>query len=74
MLSLKQVGQGGQLDGALLVKRDGEGVDNGNFQLHTDVEVVVDVPVGTDVAHQVHEEAVGHFGAHFDGRVGVRCH
>lgn len=64
---LEYVRQCRQLERALLVEGDGEGVNNWKFELHAHIEIVVNVPVCSNVAHQVDKEAVGDLGSHCDG-------
>jgi len=63
-MELEDVGEGGELEGILVVEREGEGADDGEVEFNADVEVVVDVPVRSDVAHDVKQEVERHLRRH----------
>ena len=73
-MELEDVGEGGELEGVLVVEGEGEVADDGEVEFNPDVEVVVDVPVWSDVAHDVEQEVERHLRRHLHCRRWVRLH
>lgn len=67
----EDIGEGGQLDLALLGQRDGKVAEEGEVNGEPHDELVVDVPVPANVFGDTEEEVVRHHDRHVDPRLVV---